>query len=133
MAAISLIAYLGTLAGYETVADAVKNSDMVKFLRHYMLEEAAPTLSEVEINLNHYTEELLHRFANKSLQHKTLQIATDGSQKIPQRWLQGLEQLLHRQQPCHCIKTGIAAWFHFLAVSATTASITKSMTPWQKS
>lgn len=110
----SLIAYLGTLAGYETVADAVKNTDMAKFLRHYMLEEAAPTLPEVEIDLNEYAGELLQRFANESLQHNTLQIATDGSQKIPQRWLQGLEQLLHQQQPFHCINTGIAAWFHFL-------------------
>ena len=111
----SLIAYLGTLAGYSTVADAVNNKHLVKFLRHYMLEEAASTLSPLDIDLEQYAEDLLCRFANQSLQHKTIQIATDGSQKIPQRWLQGLALLIQKSQPYTCTLTGIAAWFRFLS------------------
>ena len=39
------------------------------------------------------------RFANRSLQHRTLQIAMDGSQKIPVRWLPVLREARRRGAP----------------------------------
>ena len=42
---------------------------------------------------------LLRRFANPSLRHRTLQIAMDGSQKIPVRWLPVLREARRRGAP----------------------------------
>ena len=86
----SLLAYLGALAGIETVFDGVSHTPLRALLRRYMLEEAAPTLEMPEgTDLTAYADSLLARFANDSLRHRLQQIAMDGSQKLPQRWLNG--------------------------------------------
>ncbi len=84
----------GALDGIETVAEAVGRDDLVALLRRYMLDEAAPTLAMPEgTDLTAYAEQLLARFANDSLRHRLQQIAMDGSQKLPQRWLHGARRV----------------------------------------
>ncbi|MCP6640591.1 fructuronate reductase, partial [Klebsiella pneumoniae] len=51
--------------------------------------------------------------ANDSLQHRLRQIAMDGSQKLPQRWLQGAQELLDAGHGMDCIALGIAAWIRY--------------------
>lgn len=111
----SLIAYAGSLAGYETIADAIRDNRIARLVKRYMLQEALPTLPPVAIDLGRYAGELVERFANQSLRHRTIQVAMDGSQKIPQRWLAGLGQLLNQQKDCICTLLGIACWLRFLA------------------
>jgi len=41
------------------------------------------------------------------------QIAMDGSQKLPQRWLLGAQQLLDDGRGILCTALGIAAWIHY--------------------
>ncbi len=107
----SLLSYLGQLAGYETVAEAMQQPAMVGFLRHYMQREAMPTLQGVDQGeMLAYVERLLARFANDSLQHQLQQIAMDGSQKLPQRWLNGCRRLLDEDLPMGCTALGVAAW-----------------------
>lgn len=107
----SLLAYLGPLLGYATVAEAVADSQVCALLRGYMLEEAKPTLSmPADVDIDAYADQLLARFANDSLHHQLRQIAMDGSQKLPQRWLAGMQQLRHDQLPCRRTELGIAAW-----------------------
>lgn len=111
----SLIAYLGCLAGYQTVADCMTDDALVKLIKAYMLEEAAPTLNmPADVDLSTYAEALLVRFSNSSLQHQTRQIAMDGSQKIPQRWLQGACVNLRRGKPPKITALGLAAWIVYL-------------------
>ena len=55
-----------------------------------MLNEQAPTLRITNVDLTAYADSLLDRFANPALQHRTWQIAMDGSQKLPQRMLDGI-------------------------------------------
>jgi len=57
---------------------------------------------------------LLDRFANPALNHRLIQIAMDGSQKIPQRWLETLAWHQVRGQRCPSLETAIAAWIAFL-------------------
>lgn len=112
----SLLAYLGALEGIETVAEAVRRDDLRGLLRRYMLEEAAATLVMPRgIDLVAYAESLLERFANNSLQHRLQQIAMDGSQKLPQRWLQGAQTLLASGQNAPCTVLGLAAWIRYTA------------------
>ena len=37
----------------------------------------------------------------------------DGSQKLPQRWLLGAQQLLDQGRGIDCTALGIAAWIHY--------------------
>ncbi|QNI02524.1 mannitol dehydrogenase family protein [Halomonas sp. SH5A2] len=112
----SLLAYLGALAGIETVFDGVNHAKLQALLRRYMLEEAAPTLEMPEgIDLNAYADSLLARFANDSLRHRLQQIAMDGSQKLPQRWLSGARQRSAAGQSSPCVALGMAAWIRYTA------------------
>lgn len=105
----SLLAYLGSLAGIETVAEAVARDDMSRLLRVYMRDEAAPTLAmPADTDLEAYREDLLQRFGNDSLAHKLQTIATDGSQKIAQRWLSGALMQLDQDGPIDCVALGVA-------------------------
>lgn len=107
----SLLAYVGCAAKLETVADAVADPKFIALIRHYMTFEALPTLDMPDgIDVQNYIESLISRFANDSLQHKLSQIAMDGSQKIPQRWLAGGEELLVQQKNLSATALGVAAW-----------------------
>ncbi|MBZ5486545.1 mannitol dehydrogenase family protein [Halomonas aquamarina] len=110
----SLLAYLGALDDIETVFDAVSKPAFKTLLRRYMNEEAAPTLSmPEEIDLDAYAESLIARFANDSLRHRLQQIAMDGSQKLPQRWLQVVEANLAAGRESACVALGLAGWIRY--------------------
>ncbi|MDN3559288.1 mannitol dehydrogenase family protein [Vreelandella neptunia] len=112
----SLLAYLGALAGIETVYEGINNAELRALLRRYMIEEAAPTLEMPEgIDLDAYADSLLERFANDSLRHRLQQIAMDGSQKLPQRWLSGALERSTAGQSSPCVALGIAAWIRYTA------------------
>ncbi|WP_280546775.1 mannitol dehydrogenase family protein [Halomonas sp. 11-S5] len=112
----SLLAYLGPPEGIETVFEAVSRDDLRKLLRRYMREEAAPTLAMPEgVDIAAYADSLLARFANDSLRHRLHQIAMDGSQKLPQRWLQGTLARRESGLAAPCTALGLAAWIRYTA------------------
>lgn len=112
----SLLAYLGAISGIETVYDGVNHPKLRALLRRYMLEEAAPTLEMPKgIELAAYADSLLARFANDSLRHRLQQIAMDGSQKLPQRWLTGALKRSAAGQSSPCVALGVAAWVRYTA------------------
>ncbi|WP_308909156.1 mannitol dehydrogenase family protein [Pseudokordiimonas caeni] len=112
----SAIAYLGCLAGYATVAEAIADPAMAALVRTLMRHEMAPTLSlPAGFSTDDYCDQLLVRFANRGLPHKTRQIAMDGSQKIPQRYLPALSEQLDRQGPIEAIAFAVSAWLRYTA------------------
>jgi fructuronate reductase len=114
----SLLAYVGLLGGWHTVAEAVADPAMEAMLRLYMCDEAAPTLSlPDDVDVAAYAEQLLARFANDSLKHRLAQIAMDGSQKLPQRWLQGAQERLAQGGSIRATALGVAAWMHHVSGS----------------
>jgi fructuronate reductase len=83
----SSLAYLGLLAGHETVAQASADPALARFLEG-LWAEARPSLTRPEgVDLQEYCDRLLARFRNPAIHHKLAQIAMDGSQKLPQRLL----------------------------------------------
>lgn len=89
------IAYLGLLAGHETVADAFNDPAIRRFVLA-LWNEAIPTLpTDAGLQPEKYTQALTARFDNPSIRHRTAQIALDGSQKLPQRIISAA---LERQQ-----------------------------------
>ena len=84
----SLLAYAGLLLGHSTVDQAVSDPALRAVVLAYF-DEARLTV-KVAVDLDAYCSALLKRFANDSLHHQLAQIAMDGSQKVPQRWLRGV-------------------------------------------
>ena len=87
----SALAYLGLARGHGFVHEAVADPAIRPLIERLMRQEAAASLTPAPgQDLQAYAADLLARFANPSLHHRLAQIAMDGSQKIPQRWLETL-------------------------------------------
>jgi fructuronate reductase len=112
----SLLAYLGFLAGHRLVADAIGDPDFARFILRFWDEEAAPSLSRpTDAAMASYTRALLARFANRALAHQLRQIAMDGTQKLPQRWLATIRDLRRIGAPFPRLALGVAAWMRYVA------------------
>jgi len=104
----SILAYAGLMLGHSTVDQAVADPVLLALVRAYFAE-AIPTIS-VDVDLNSYCEALLVRFANDSLNHRLAQIAMDGSQKIPQRWLNGVTERSAQGKESPVTALAFACW-----------------------
>ncbi|MBA1157543.1 mannitol dehydrogenase family protein [Microvirga mediterraneensis] len=111
----STLAYLGYLAGYETVADTMADPAFVRLVEGLMDEEVTPTLHMPPgADLASYKRALIERFKNPALKHRTWQIAMDGSQKLPQRLLGTVRDRLRDGAPVARLTLGVAAWMRYV-------------------
>lgn len=111
----SLLAYCGLARGYAFVHQAIADPQLRTLVESLMLNEAAPTiLTAPGQNLATYAAALIKRFANPALNHRLIQIAMDGSQKIPQRWLETLAANQRQGRGCPAIHAGISSWIEHL-------------------
>lgn len=107
----SALAYLGLERGHSYVHEAIADPQLRPLVEQLMRNEAKPTVAVAPgQNLDAYIEALLARFANPALEHRLIQIAIDGSQKIPQRWLVTLAENQRRGVSCPAILAALAAW-----------------------
>ncbi len=104
----STIAAIGRLAGLETVAEAIANPDIRRFIAAYW-RQTARTL-DASIDVGAYTQELLERFGNTALRHRLAQIATDASLKLPQRIVAPLRELREQGAPNDALVFALAVW-----------------------
>jgi fructuronate reductase len=112
----SAIAYLGQLRGAEEVAHVMADPALGPFVRRLMLEDLRATVTvPAGYDVRAYCEELLRRFENPALAHRTEQIAMDGTQKVPVRWLPALRESLHAGAERPSLERALAAWLHYLA------------------
>jgi fructuronate reductase len=110
----SAIAYLGALSGHTYVAEVVGNPNFRNFLRRQSQDEVIPTLHIPDTDLVRYGDGLLERFQNPSLHHRCLQIAADGSQKIPIRILAPIRERMADGRPVSCLTLTLAAWMAYI-------------------
>ena len=109
----SAIAYLGGLAGDTFVHEFVARPEGRSFVER-LWDEAEPTLSPpAELDVAHYRRDLMARFSNPALQHRTHQIAMDGSQKLPQRLIATLADRRAADQPIDALALAVAAWMRW--------------------
>ncbi len=111
----SAIAYLGALAGCETIADSLRIPGLTTVLRRLIAEDVAPSLVPPPgVDTIAYGEEVLERFANPAIEYRTVQVASDGSQKLPQRVL---HTILDRRAAGATPRWGalvVAAWMRYV-------------------
>lgn len=111
----SALAYIGLGRGHEFVHQAIADPAIRALIERLMRKEAAPTVDAAPgQDLTAYADALLDRFANPALHHRLIQIAMDGSQKLPQRWLETLAWHQARGARCPSLEAAIAAWIAFL-------------------
>jgi fructuronate reductase len=112
----SSLAYLGYLAGHETIADAVADPAFAGLCRRLWHDEIIPTLVPPPgEDLGAYAAALLGRYANPAIRHRTWQIATDGSQKLPQRLLGTVADNLAAGRPFPGLALAIAGWMRYVS------------------
>jgi fructuronate reductase len=111
----STLAYLGYLAGCEFVADAIELPGAKALIARLMRAEVSPGLQvPAAFSLQDYQRALIVRFRNHALRHRTWQIAMDGSQKLPQRLLEGALFQLRHNGPIAVHALAVAAWMRYV-------------------
>ena len=116
----STLAYLGQLSGRETVAEAMELPLITGILDPLWVEIRAVLKAPRGVDPAAYVESLKQRFRNPALKHRTAQIASDGSQKLPQRLLAPLRERIAQGLPSPMIATAVAAWMHYAVKIANT-------------
>jgi len=110
----STLAYLGFLAGHATIWQASSDPSLAPLVERQMKEEIVPTLvAPPGTNLLAYCAELMRRFRNPALPHKTQQIAMDGSQKLPQRLLGTIRDRIAAGAPFDHLALAVAGWVRY--------------------
>jgi fructuronate reductase len=111
----SALAYLGMLRGHQFVHEAVADGSVREVIERLMRVEAAASLPSVSgLDPSTYADRLLERFGNRALPHRLAQIAIDGSQKLPQRWLSTLRYHQQLGHLCPALLKSLAAWIAYV-------------------
>jgi fructuronate reductase len=112
----STVAYLGAVAGYGFIAEALADQRIAGAARRLITEDSTPTLTQPPgVELSAYGDQVLERFSNAALGHRTTQVAMDGSHKLPQRLLGTARERLAAGAEPRWVALGVAAWLRYLA------------------
>ena len=107
----SLIAYLGALDGRATIPESRGVGFIESAARSVLEDDYLPTVTLPQgFELKPYVDSLFDRWSNHALGHRTQQVGSDGSVKLPQRIPEPALQLLAQGvMPEHLALTA-AAW-----------------------
>lgn len=106
----SLLAYAGLLFGYENVSEAIADSTLRQSVSDWW-DLVAPYLA---IRSEEYRIKLTERFSNPRIHHQLMQIATDGSQKIPVRIIPVAKLALADGRSIVPAARALASWILFI-------------------
>lgn len=110
----SLLAYSGLFRGHRYVHEAIADPKL-RDLASGLMNEAAETLpKEIQSTTQDYSDQLIERFANPALKHELIQIAMDGSQKLPVRLLSTVKDRLKANKNSPNTLEGVAYWLIFV-------------------
>lgn len=111
----SALAYLGYLAGHETIADCMADPVFAAYAARLWREEIIPvTPPPPGVALADYADRLALRYRNPGIRHRTWQIAMDGSQKLPQRILGTMAENLKAGRGCPGLALAVAGWMVYV-------------------
>jgi fructuronate reductase len=117
-----LLAYLGALAGYKTIADTVADPLFRQFAEAFMLREQGPTVDFSPAERRAYATQLLHRLRNPAIRHEVGRVGRDGSVKLATRLMRPLRENLMAGRNGSCTILGIAAWIRGFALRDTSGT-----------
>lgn len=112
----SMLAYLGALHGHRTIAEAVADEPLHDLARSLQQDDALPTLVAPDgMDVSAYGDQILARFRNPHLRHTTVQVAMDGSQKLPVRVVSTARERLRAGAVPEGCALAVAAWMVYVA------------------
>jgi len=106
----SLLAYHGLAAGCRTVADVLDTPWGETLIRAHAAEVAPTLLPAPDLDVPRYVDSMIGRFGNHAMNHRLRQISSDGTLKIPERWLAPLRELRATGRSTTVLEQGLAAW-----------------------
>jgi fructuronate reductase len=107
----SLIAYLGALDGRTTIPEARAQEFVERAARGVIADEYLPSITLPSgFDAEAYVEQLFGRWSNSALGHRTSQVGSDGSVKLPQRIPGPALRMLSGGRMPHHLALTIAAW-----------------------
>ena len=83
----SAVAYGGLLSGHDTIAGAVADPAVSRFVRRLVDDTLAVAELPAALKPAAFADDAVRRFANPALGHTCVQVGTDGSTKLSQRLL----------------------------------------------
>jgi fructuronate reductase len=111
----TLVSTLGYLSGDEYVHEALRHPDILQFMRQTLYENVLPYAGMPKgYDGPSYIAAVVDRFQNASLPYANLQVGTDSSQKIQQRWFPTLNLALGQENESPYFAFCLAAWFVFI-------------------
>lgn len=111
----SALAYIGLQRGHATVGEAIRDPQLGGFVERLMREDIAATLKPTRgLDIPDYIGALLHRLRNPAVTHRLVQIAADGSLKLPYRFLEPIADLLAAGRLVMRLSVPVAAWMRFV-------------------
>jgi mannitol-1-phosphate/altronate dehydrogenase len=109
------MAYLGYLAGYRYVHQAMANPHLERLVARMMAEEVRPLLPAVPgIDLTAYMHTLVERFKNPKIGDTLARLAVGGSDRMPKFLLPSLAEALARGRPHQLLTLATAGWLRYL-------------------
>jgi fructuronate reductase len=112
----SALAYLGYLAGHETIFDAISDDLFARFTKQFWRDDVIPALSApAGLDLEQYADRLFERYSNPAIRHRLWQIAMDGSQKLPPRFLSTVRDNFKQKRRFKHLALAIAGWMRYVS------------------
>lgn len=114
-AAHTMASTLGYLSDDAFVHEALERPEVFNFMRQALYENVLPNAAVPQgYDGAVYIEEVIKRFQNGNLPYANLQVGTDSSQKIQQRWFPTIDQALSRNADCSYFEFCLGAWVIFI-------------------
>jgi fructuronate reductase len=103
-------AHFGLFHGLETVDLVMADPDGRRLLDRVAAEATEVLVAPSGVDIGEYVANTMTRFANPALAHRCAQIATDTSQKLPQRLLDTVRDRLPLGLPVEALTDVLALW-----------------------
>jgi fructuronate reductase len=114
-AAHTITSTLGYLCETDYVHEALRKPEVLNFVLRTLHENILPHAS---VPAGHdgkrYIKDVISRFQNPNLPYANLQVGTDSSQKIQQRWFPTIDNAVQAKAETNCFQFALAAWVVFI-------------------
>ena len=114
----SMLAALGYLAGDQFIHETLQRSSFASFTELVLKCSVLPVTSVPEnFSAEAYIDQVLDRFHNKNLPYAVLQVGSDSSEKIQQRWLPTIDDAIAEKRDVSGLAFVLATWISFISLA----------------
>lgn len=114
-AAHSILATIGYLVGDQYIHEVMQRQNMVALTYNILAEDFLAITSPPDgVNVQHYITDVFTRFNNDKVPYPVLQVGSDSSLKIQQRWFPNIDLVLAAHNTSNKLAFILACWVQFI-------------------